>query len=143
MTEKEFFDQLRQDYHNIGLDVDLPSAIFKSLKGELIEFSIDPVKMVYRMPVQTAHLNQFGQMHGGYITLLLDSIMGTLAHYDSKPCVTSQLNTSYVNPLNEDHVIIEATIVTRRKRQTIVNGIARNDAGEIKANAQGTFIAVA
>ena len=143
MTEIEFFDSVEKSYRDMGMDVDIPSRIFLELNGEFISFKHLPPTMTYRFAVKEEQMNQFEQMHGGYINLLLDSIMGTLAHFESKPCVTSQLNTSFLNPVKEDHIVIQATIIGRRNRQTIVNGIARNDDGEIEANAQGTFIALA
>jgi|SRR5690554_2916705 len=55
---------------------------------------------VYGLRLDERHLNQAGMVHGGTMTALLDHAVSAIAweHSGKQPCVTVQLNTSFLKP---------------------------------------------
>jgi len=52
----------------------------------------------YGLRIDSRHLNQAGIVHGGTLTALMDQALSTIAweHAGKTPCLTVQLNTSFL-----------------------------------------------
>ena len=62
---------------------------------------------VYGLALDSRHLNPGGIVHGGTLTALMDHALSTLAwaHSDKTPCVTVQLNTSFLRAAKAGQVL--------------------------------------
>ena len=69
---------------------------------------------VYGLQLDSRHLNQAGIVHGGTITALLDHALSTIAwDYSGKvPCVTVQLNTSFLRAAKPGALLEARGVVT-------------------------------
>lgn len=58
----------------------------------------EPQGWAYGLKLRADHLNQAGVAHGGTLTTLLDQALSAIAWQQSnkQPCVTLQLNTSFL-----------------------------------------------
>lgn len=69
---------------------------------------------VYGLKLDSRHLNPAGIVHGGTVTALMDHALSTIAwdHSGKTPCVTVQLNTSFLRPAKAGQVLSARGTVT-------------------------------
>ena len=134
---------LFKELHELYKDEELnESSVFKKLNGKILNFDRDALKMSFEYSFSQDHANHLNNIHGGYLVTAIDTSMGILAHFKSKTCVTAQLNTSFIKPVDERDIVVDVEITTNHHRQTILHAIVSNKENEIKATANGTFIAI-
>ncbi|MFT0548738.1 PaaI family thioesterase [Allopusillimonas ginsengisoli] len=75
----------------------------------------------YGLVVSERHLNAAGVVHGGTITTLLDQALSALAwhHAGKTPCVTVQLNSSFLDAARCGELLIATGRVVRATRSMI------------------------
>lgn len=71
-------------------------------------------RWVYGLELDSRHLNQAGIVHGGTVTALMDHALSTIAwqHADKTPCVTVQLNTSFLRAAKAGQILYARGHVT-------------------------------
>lgn len=96
-----------------------------------------------KIPLQTAHLNMNGTIHGGVIVSILDAVMGvTLRHqiYKSK-VATMSLTTQFIKPtFDGSTVFATANVIHAGKRVASMEGKIINENDEIVASGVSTFM---
>lgn len=68
----------------------------------------------YGLRIDARHLNQAGIVHGGALTALLDQALSTIAweHAGKSPCLTVQLNTSFLRAARAGQLLSARGAVT-------------------------------
>jgi uncharacterized protein (TIGR00369 family) len=97
--------------------------------------------VVVSLAIQQQHLNLIGIVHGGVYASLIDSAMGLVA-MAAKPndtVVTTNLNMSYLAPVEKGTLKVTAEIVHSTRRMITTQGYAYNEVGELCAMGTGTF----
>ena len=115
--------------------------------GQHVGLSVDEVetdRVVVRMHGQPHILNGLGNVHGGATAALLDTAATAAAWAtpDAKPTTrgtTVALTINYIGAGRSGDIIAEATVVSRGGTLTVVDAIARDEAGRTVAKAQVTY----
>lgn len=80
-----------------------------------------------------------GVAHGGWITGVFDEVLGRLPMALDVPCVTATLEVSFRRPVPIERALtITATVVERRPRGWIIEGVLRVDGDDEADYAYGT-----
>lgn len=68
----------------------------------------------YGLRLDSRHLNQAGIVHGGTLTALMDHALSTIAweHAGKAPCLTVQLNTSFLRAARAGQLMVARGTVT-------------------------------
>ena len=115
-------------------------GFMKYLGGLNIE-KIDESNYVFTVKVKDIHLNTGKIAHGGFLSTIADTGMGTAAHRvaGDKRCVTINLDIKFISAgmLNDD---LEGNIKILKKTKTLVfiNCIVSNTKGPV-ISASGTW----
>jgi len=69
-----------------------------------------------------------GAVHGGYLAMLLDAVMGTLVRSFGAPAVTGRLTVRYLRPTPLDRTLrLTARVLARESRKVTVEGEITSD----------------
>lgn len=96
---------------------------------------------VYGLRVDARHLNPAGIVHGGTLTSLLDHALSTVAWEQAGriPCVTLQLNTSFVRAARPGQLLLaRGTVTSSSGSMLFLNGSLHAD-NELLATAQAVM----
>lgn len=88
------------------------------------------------------HTNRLGVAHGGVISALLDSAMGTAvfsAIPDKQWLVTTSLSIQYMGSAKGGRLVAEGRVVRRSDRIAFTEGEVRSSGGKVIATASGTY----
>ena len=90
------------------------------------------------------HLNSFDITHGGAVMTLLDVVMATAARSvePDMGVVTIEMKTSFMRParISEgEHLVAKGLLLLRTKTMIFTEGKVYDAAGQLCANATGTF----
>jgi uncharacterized protein (TIGR00369 family) len=88
------------------------------------------------------HLNRLGVAHGGVVSALLDSAMGTAvlsAIPEGQWMVTTSLSIQYMGSAKKGRLIAEGRVVRRSDRIAFTRGELRSSGGKLLATASGTY----
>ena len=115
-------------------------GFMKYLGGLNIE-KIDESNYVFTVKVKDIHLNTGKIAHGGFLSTIADTGMGTAAHRISgdKRCVTINLDIKFISAgmLNDD-LVGNIKILKKTKTLVFINCIVSNTKGPV-ISASGTW----
>jgi len=107
------------------------------------EEALGPGRICCRLRVDERHQNIQGVIHGVVSFALMDTAMGHALDSMLEPgnfCSTTQISVQYLRALRPGEALEAVGEVTRKGRRiAYVEGVCRNEAGEIAARAQGTW----
>ena len=82
-------------------------------------------------------------VHGGLMATVLDEMMVNLAWVEKKPAVTAQLNVSLKKAAKVGEKIrLEGRITEEKARVIRTSAVAKNEKGEILAEAEGVCVRI-
>ncbi len=112
--------------------IKIPPNIFLEMDGEMMTYTPGE-SLVVRFPVKEKYQNPFGFMQGGMVVAAVDNTIGPLSMLVAKPSVTTQLNTTYIRPIdaNQDFITITAMVVEKTKRTLHLQADVKNKAGKL------------
>ncbi|MCL9660116.1 PaaI family thioesterase [Paenibacillus hunanensis] len=89
------------------------------------------------------HLNHMHIVHGGVMMSMMDQAMGmmSMAVQGGQPCVTTNMNTHFVQSMGEGELYAIARVIHQSGRTMTLQAEITNEAGETGAIATATFIA--
>lgn len=89
------------------------------------------------------HLNHMHIVHGGVQMSMMDQVMGMLsmAIQDGQPCVTTNMNTHFVESMKEGELFATAKILHLSGRTVTLQAEVSNEQGVVGAISTATFIA--
>jgi len=97
---------------------------------------------VARLTLEPHHCNQRGVAHGGVVSSLLDTVMGS-AVIASIPkewwCATTALSLQFLAGAQLGEVVAEGRVIRRGKSVAFVQGELKDAAGKLLATAQGSW----
>lgn len=107
---------------------------------EYIDCDFEEKTITIRHTVKDSELNTIKIMHGGLVTWLIDSAMGTLTNaWTRRATPTMNISVNFVRPiLSGDEAIIKARLV-HVGRQTVSASAEISVGGRVCAAAVGTF----
>ncbi len=118
--------------------------LFGLLGFEPREVSRGSLTVAARLSEDFRQLDGEPQVHGGLLTIILDSIMGFSVYTaldDLKPVATINLRSDYVSlPRTDEEVICAARCETVRDDVAYVAGEIRSADGELYARGSGAFM---
>src|SRR5512140_1981701 len=91
-------------------------------------------------PVLEESLNPLRTMQGGFIVAAFDNVFGPLSYLAARfPCVTLNLNTQFVRPIEfGDHITVRATVVSRNAQVLQMSGESFSSRNKLIATASAT-----
>lgn len=81
-----------------------------------------------------------GHVHGGWIGVVLDQVLGTIAALGGRPGLTAYLNLTYIQPTPLGRLSCEGWVVEAVGRKTLVHGRILDEDGTTTAEAEGLFV---
>lgn len=117
-----------------------------SVFSEVLGFTVTEwalSKAVLHVEMNKTHLNRNGFVHGGVFMSLLASAAGLCGTYCSVPgnvrrCITVPMNTHFISPVREEHLRVEASLVSRGRKMFFVEARISSDEGLV-ATGQGAL----
>ena len=97
----------------------------------------------YALTVGPDHLNRRGVAHGGAVSALLDSALGTAVVSAIGPeewCGTMELSIQFREPILPGPITAEGRMARRGRTAAFAEGEARDAAGTVVATAHGVWI---
>ncbi len=86
------------------------------------------------------HGNLRGHMHGGALSSISDTAMGTACFTLGKTVSTVELSCNYLRPvLDHEHLVIKTRVVHNGKRTMVVTSEFYNDQEKLVVIGKGTF----
>ena len=114
---------------------------FLNPNGGLNIKKINETNYEFKVLVQDIHLNSSKTAHGGFISTIADTGMGTTAHQvaNNKRCVTINLNINYISPaLLNDNLIGKIKVLKKTNTLVFINCEISNEKNII-AEVSGTW----
>ncbi|GAC1375301.1 MAG: hypothetical protein NVSMB47_21520 [Polyangiales bacterium] len=111
---------------------------FTTLRGEILEHG--PHRIRARCPVDAAWLNPYGVLQGGFLTAMIDNLVGmcALAHDPARQSATIELSVRFFRSIRAGHVIIDGTTLRAGRTTVTVECVAWDETGELCAKATAT-----
>lgn len=82
-----------------------------------------------------------GRMHGGVVSAMIDEAMGWAVYHERQWGATARLNIRYRRPVPMDRPLrVEAWMTRNRGRLMELRAEMRDEAGELLADGDGTFM---
>jgi uncharacterized protein (TIGR00369 family) len=106
---------------------------------------IDENSCEITIPLEPVLNNNYNIIHGGVTATLLDSTMGSIAHYhlpEGYGAVTNQLNIHYLAPGIGDSIRCRAEIIHKGTKTLVIAGEAYRSDGKKMAYATATFFII-
>ena len=130
-------EALREN-HIIEEGQDPIPPIFYEMQGRIIEFDLEPGRLVARFPVLPWYQNPYGIMQGGMIAAAIDNALGPLSQLLAPQNITRTLEIKYKKPILPDHefITVEAKLVKREGDFLFLIARVRNSLGELAATAK-------
>lgn len=105
---------------------------------EIRSFEKEDTKIM--LHVQPDLLNTNGTLHGGVYASMLDFIQKIhLSSVTELRCVSVSSSVYFTAPVTKGTIYAEASIISRGYKTVIVEGIIRNERGDICSKGIGTF----
>ena len=117
----------------------------KNPRGLKLHFTVDEARRRIRTewtPIKE-HQGYAEIVHGGMIGLVLDELMGNLLWKIGRPSVTADMSVRFLKPAHVGKPLQgEAWIASEKGKVCFVEAAARDDAGEVVAEAKGRFVQI-
>lgn len=116
-----------------------PPNSFSTLRGVLLERS-PPTLIRVRYPIDDAWKNPNGVLQGGFLTAMMDNVVGMCAHaHDaSRPSTTLELAVRFFRALRTGHVIVDGQILRAGRTTISIECVAWDDGSELCAKLSAT-----
>lgn len=128
----------------IGMGPDIwPIPIPKMLRMELLE--VNEGTATVKTTVQKEWLNPLGIMHGGFLVMLMDEMMGLVGYTLNNPqgYATINLTADFLRSVREGDVITARGKVIRKGMQIIhAESVIENAKGDIVAKSTSNLVAI-
>ena len=120
------------DETNQGFMKYLGGLDFKKINDTDYEFSVE---------VKEVHLNTGQIAHGGFLSTIADTGMGTAAHQisDGKRCVTINLNIKFISAVQLGEKLVGHVRILKRTKTLVFISCQINNNSGIVASATGTW----
>ncbi|WP_046215424.1 PaaI family thioesterase [Paenibacillus wulumuqiensis] len=107
----------------------------------LIKSELDHITI--GLTATSRHLNHMHIVHGGVLMSMMDQAMGmmSMALQDGQPCVTTNMNTHFVQAMTEGELLAEARVIHHAGRTVTLQAEVKDGNGVTGAIATATFIA--
>ena len=94
---------------------------FMKHNGGLFLKKIDESNYEFRVEVKNIHLNTGQTAHGGFLSAIADTGMGTAAHQSvgNKRCVTISLDVKFIYPALEDQFLDGFIVILKRTKSLV------------------------
>jgi acyl-coenzyme A thioesterase PaaI-like protein len=112
--------------------------VFYEMQGRIIEFDLNPGRLVARFPVLSWYQNPYGSMQGGMIAAAIDNALGPLSQLLAPKNFTRTLEIKYKKLVLPEHeyITVEAKLVERDGDFLVLSAQVRNSQGELAAVAR-------
>ena len=132
-------EELRSLSREHALGITFPPNCFTSMQAKFVEYE-SRRSLSVAFPVLEESLNPLRTMQGGFIVAAFDNVFGPLSYLAARiPCVTLNLNTQFVRPIEcGDQLTVRATVVSRNAQVLQMTAEAFNSRNKVIATASAT-----
>jgi uncharacterized protein (TIGR00369 family) len=132
-------EELQSLSHDHALGGTFPPNCFTSMQAKFVEYD-SRRSLAVTFPVLEESLNPLRTMQGGFIVAAFDNVFGPLSYLAARvPCVTLNLNTQFIRPIEPgDQLTVRATVVSRNAQVLQMTGEAFNSRNKVIATASAT-----
>ena len=136
-------EQWEQEVLRFDAEYEDDSPFDIKLERELYGCDFDEQRISYRFPTQPWQKNERGDIHGGIISSMFDSAIGTTAIFAAgwREATTIDLDVSFLRPLDGDsHAIIHTYIIKNGRSIIRLRGeMICEESGKLVAAATGNW----
>ena len=132
-------EELRSLSREHALGITFPPNCFTSMQAKFVEYE-SRRSLSVAFPVLEESLNPLRTMQGGFIVAAFDDVFGPLSYLAARiPCVTLNLNTQFIRPIEcGDQLTVRATVVSRNAQVLQMTAEAFNSRNKVIATASAT-----
>lgn len=115
---------------------------FRDLIGLQIE-DIGDGTATLSLAVQDQLLQGAGMVHGGVITTLIDSVIGSAVRSvmaDHMISLTAELNINFFRPATQGRIFAEGRVINRGKQLAVGVGDVKDENGKLLATGRATYV---
>ncbi len=125
----------------IKKNMDESNQGFMKYLGGLNLKKIDIENYEFNIEVKKIHLNTGNIAHGGFLSTIADTGMGTAAHQiaGNKRCVTINLNMKFISVANLGNNLVGKVKILKKTKTLVFINCEIFNSGEIVASASGTW----
>lgn len=95
---------------------------------------VSPDESVIRLQVNPDARNLMGQVHGGLLYSLADTVTGVTARADGRKYVTQSATVHFLRNISEGTVIARGVMIRRGRRTVLTRGIVEDENGTLLAD---------
>lgn len=113
---------------------------------ELIGLQIDDIgegTATVSLSVQDQLLQGAGMVHGGVITTLIDSVIGSAVRSvmdDHMISLTAELNINFFRPAKQGRIYAEGRVINKSKLLAVGVGDVKDEDGKLLATGRATYV---
>ncbi len=133
---EEELQSLSRDH---ALGATFPPNCFTAMQAKFADYE-SRRSLTVTFPVLEESLNPLRTMQGGFIVAAFDNVFGPLSYLAARvPCVTLNLNTQFIRPVESgDRITVRATVVSRNAQVLQMTAEALNSRNKLVATASAT-----
>ena len=110
-----------------------------SYENGVLVTDVTPGRAVGELTVGPNSINPHGNVHGGALTTLADTVAGCCACSKGGSCVTAGCTLEYLRPANGSKIFCEATPKKLGRSLSVVQVTMTNDQNKVVATGTFTF----
>ncbi|MGA3244664.1 MAG: PaaI family thioesterase [Bacteroidota bacterium] len=132
-------EELRSLSREHALGTTFPPNCFTAMQAKFVEYE-SRRSLSVTFPVLEESLNPLRTMQGGFIVAAFDNVFGPLSYLAARiPCVTLNLNTQFIRPIEcGDQLTVRVTVVSRNAQVLQMTGEAFNSRNKLIATSSAT-----
>lgn len=114
---------------------------FRKLLGVKIE-EVSDGAAVLSLPIREDFLQSGNVVHGGVLSVLIDSVIGTAVRTVLDPnefSVTAEMNINYFRPAIKGKIFAEGKLVNKGKLLIVGTGDIKDEEGRLLATGRATY----
>ncbi len=125
----------------IKKNMDESNQGFMKYLGGLDFKRIDDINYEFSVSVKDIHLNTGGIAHGGFLSTIADTAMGTAAHKVSgdKRCVTINLEVKFISPAQKGEKLTGKVKILKKTKTLVFLNCNIINQKDIVVSASGTW----
>ena len=125
------------EQHNVSIIRATNTPHQCSYENGILLTDVEPGRARGELTVGPNSINPHGNVHGGALTTLADTVAGCCACSEGGSCVTSSFSMEFLRPATGSKIVCEATPKKLGRNLSVIQVVLTND--QNKSVATGTF----
>ena len=127
------------EQHNVSIIRATNTPHQFSYENGILLTDVEPGRARGELTVGPNSINPHGNVHGGALTTLADTVAGCCACSEGGSCVTSSFSMEFLRPATGSKIVCEATPKKMGRTLSVIQVVLTNDQNVVVATGTYTF----